>query len=668
VLAKRNIPRVVGLSSFYLFLLFLLLILLVNSQIIYQDLMFPEQPILYLLNQNIHSWSDLLAVYLHPKMLESLNVPFFRPSGHFLLYQLLTPLLGWQNTRGLLVVNFIFLALMGVVLVKIYEKLFPGFKTGAYIAFAICVMHPLFIISRSTIMHFEFASFLFLLLSLYCFMIFCQKNLNANVTVPYQKIQFHDYSWLVFTIANYGVAVTFKETTIMLMPALLVYFYLQLYPLAASAKNLFSNKEVVKLSVLLMLVSGIVAVYMSLAWIGYQHPLLNSFSWQTSLDVLNKYLKIIFGYPYNFFPGAIVPSKGTLWEISLLPWVDSALMLLALFLLPVNVFQVFSSKVASQTKQSLLFLYSSAVLFILLPVLWGHAMPWHAGLTLLFLSLLTGFAFECLLQRYFSLPNAHRLGYGLALLIASSTLWVNQINYQSIFKHPVAFDYTLDRNAIKYPPALGNQLRDDSVIVVEDRMIPHTDYQRGNSVYPFALLGKLDAHRLFKGTAMYVFPYVYGGNMFRWAYGKPDLKEQIYPFRVEEMAKIPDVEIIYNWLQHFNNIFCVGFDEHGQWHDKTMQFKQNLLREQQARHLVVNRYQAIPATALSGRFLVTREILLPDSMVCKQMCDNSKYCAGFTYRNVAENQNQVTACHFYQTIASAITHCQQCTGYIKESV
>jgi hypothetical protein len=664
VLAKRNIPRGVERSSFTLFIFFLLFILLVNSQIIYQDLMFPEQPILYLVNQPIHSWFDLLTVYLQPKMLESLNVPFFRPSGHFLLYQLLTPILGWNNTRGLLIVNFMFLALAGVMLVKIYELLFPRFKAGGYVAVSICVMHPLYIISRSTIMHFEFASFLFLLISLYCFMVFCQKNLCRQID-SWQKFRFSHYGWLVATLVSYFVAATFKETTIMLMPVLMTYLYLQVY---AKGAPLF-NKEIIKLSVLLLLVAGLVSTYLSFAWIGYQHSVLGSVNLQASLDVINKLLKIIFSFPYNFFPGAKEHSGGTLWEISILPWLDSALMLSTLVLLPLNVGQVFFSKLKRQAqtiKVSLLFLYSSAILFLLLPVLWGHAMPWHAGLSLLFLSLLMGFAFECLLQRYFAENNAARLAYGVAFLIACSTLWVNQVNFQAIANNPLAFDYALDRNAIKHPPALA--LNNDSVIVVEDRMVPHTDYQRGNSVYPYALLRNLDPHRMFKGISTYSFAYVYGGNMFRWAYANANLKEQIYPFRVEEMAKIPDSEIIYNWLQHFNNIFCLGFDAKGHWYDKTVEFKQQLLREQQARHLVINQYKALPVAALSGKQLLIQEIQQPDSMVCKHMCDRSKGCAGFTYRNVTQDQAHATSCRFYQTITASVSHCAQCTGFIKESV
>jgi hypothetical protein len=420
---------------------------------------------------------------------------------------------------------------------------------------------------------------------------------------------------------------------------------------------------------LLMLAGGIVSTYMSLAWIGYQHPMLGSVNLQMSLDGLNKYLKIIFSFPYNFIPGATEHSSGILWDISLLPWLDSALMLSTLVLLPLNAWQVFSGKLglpAHTIKHSLIFLYVSAILFLTLPILWGHAMPWHAGLSLLFLSLLMGFAFECLLQRYVGSGRANQVAYGMALLIAASTIWVNQINLQAIANNPLAFDYALDRNAIKHPPALS--LNDDSVVVVEDRMVPHTDYQLGNSVYPFALLGKLDPHRIFNGISTYSFAYVYGGNMFRWAYANAHLKEQIYPFRVAEMAKISDPEIIYNWLQHFNNIFCLGFDEHGQWYDKTIEFKQQLLHEQHARHLVVNRYKTVPVGALSGRQLLIQEILQPDSMVCKHMCDRSKGCAGFTYRNVTQNQAHVTSCNFYQTITASMSHCLQCTGFIKESV
>ncbi len=656
-------------SAVFSFVCLLLFVLLVNCQVIYQDLMFPEQPMLYLMNQKIHSAIDLLAIYLHPQMLDWMNVPFFRPSGHFLLYQIISPLIGWHNTRGLLVVNFIFLTLMGLMMVKVYELLFPRLKTGGYIAFAICVMHPLFILSRFTIMHFEYASIFFLLASLYCFMIFCQKNIPVDAeAVSVKNIKFKNFNWLIYSLLFYFVAATFKEAAIMLMPALPVYLYLRLYGISSPGrffKDLVSNKEILQLSILLMVVGALVAAYLSLAWIAVP-PVFKPYSTQAVVNVLNKYMKIIFSYPYNFIPGAQSYTGNTLWEICMFPWLDSALMLLAMLLLPVNAVLVFSGKSASN-KRSLLFLYCCVVIFLLLPVMWNHAMPWHAGLSLVFLSLSIGYAIECLFQKWFAGTTfSNMAGYSMALLIGVSTILVNQINFQYLLKHPLLFNYKLARNAIKHPPLLSGKLNNETVLVVEDSMVPQNDYQRGDSVYPFVYLGQLEGHRLIKDTGMYVFPYVYGGTLFRWAYANSQLKEQIYPFQLENMAKISADEIIYNWLQHYNNIYCVGFDNQGQWHDKTAAFKKNLLREQLARHMIVHQYQALPATALTGKQLLAQKILLPDSMVCKQFCDKIQACKGFTYFNTESNHQPLTVCKLYQTLTVQNTHCAQCTGFIKE--
>jgi hypothetical protein len=647
------------------FLFLFSLILLVNSQILQQDLMYPEQPMLYLVNQKIHSWSDLLAVYLHPKMLDSLFVPFFRPSGHFLVYQVISPLIGWNNTRGLLVVNFIFLTLMGLMLIKVYELLFPTFKTGGCIALAICLMHPLFIISRFTIMHFEFASIFFFLVALYSFMVFCQKNTVQNAGVSIARIQLQHFTWLLGALLSYLVAATFKEGTVMLMPALLIYLWIWLasiYP-ALSLLKALHNKQLVQLVLLLIAVSGFAVGYLALAW-SADHPVFLQLSWQGLGNGLSKYLKILFSFPF-MLPGAQERQNPEVWETNLFPWLDSAFMLLAMFMLPINAWQVYSGKHDSSgqnNKATLMFLYCCVGIFLVLPLAWNHVMPWHAALSLVFLSLLIGHAFESFFHN--KLPNAHyRLaaGYGLALVLALSTLWVNKINFQALMKHPVLFEYALDRNAVKHPPVIAGQLDNDSVLVVEDRLVPHSEYQLGDSVYPFVLLGSVDPHRLVKDSAEYSYPYVYGGTMFRWAYANVNVKEQVYPFQIEHMAQIVDDEIIYNWLQHINNIYCLGFDNNGQWMDKTLSFKKNLLKEKRKRHIIVNHYRARLALALTGRALTNLKILSPDSMVCKQICDKLPACLGFNYYN----QRQATACQFYQTISEQRVSCVHCTSFLK---
>src|SRR5437763_1759953 len=99
------------------FSMILLLVCFVNRSVFQFDMMYPEQPTLYLANQAIKHWSDLFAIYLHPKLLHT-NIPFFRPSGHFLIYQLITPIVGWHNTQAFFLINMLFLSLTGYFLIR----------------------------------------------------------------------------------------------------------------------------------------------------------------------------------------------------------------------------------------------------------------------------------------------------------------------------------------------------------------------------------------------------------------------------------------------------------------------------------------------------------------------------------------------------------------------
>src|SRR5688572_28575416 len=126
--------------------------------------MYAEQPMLYVANQSLHTLSDLFNSYLHPRMLNVFSIPFVRPTGHFLLYRLLMPFLGWHNTKGLIIINLFFLSLTGYLVIKLYELLFPSFKWGAYLAFSIYLMHPALMLSRLIVLHFEFAYVFFAVL------------------------------------------------------------------------------------------------------------------------------------------------------------------------------------------------------------------------------------------------------------------------------------------------------------------------------------------------------------------------------------------------------------------------------------------------------------------------------------------------------------------------
>ena len=103
-------------SNLLLFMSMIIVTLLLNSRVISYNFFYFEQPLMYIANQHALTFKDLLFQYTHPKFLH-LYIPFFRPSGHFLIYYLLIPLFGWHNQQALFVINFIFLGIAGFVII-----------------------------------------------------------------------------------------------------------------------------------------------------------------------------------------------------------------------------------------------------------------------------------------------------------------------------------------------------------------------------------------------------------------------------------------------------------------------------------------------------------------------------------------------------------------------
>src|SRR5437868_11251256 len=194
------------LKNCMLFATLFAVVLLVNQPVISFNMIYQEQPSIYLANQAIVTWQDLFNIYLHPTWLH-INIPFFRPSGHFLIYQLLMPIFGWHNMLALNIISFTFLALTGFFSIKVYQLLFPSFSTGAFIAFGLYLMHPSLSISRLTFMHFDFAYVCFLMLALYLFLLFCKSTPRK-------------FRYFFLSLIVYAIAVTFKEPAIMLGPVM----------------------------------------------------------------------------------------------------------------------------------------------------------------------------------------------------------------------------------------------------------------------------------------------------------------------------------------------------------------------------------------------------------------------------------------------------------------
>ena len=307
------------IKSVILFVILMAIVLIVNANVISFDMLYPEQPTIYLANQKIKSLHDLLTIYLHPQWLHSV-VPFFRPSGHFLVYQMLMPLLGWHNTKGLIVINFIFLALTGYCMIAIYRLLFPNNMMGGFVAFGLYLMHPALSLSRFITLHFEFAYTFFLLLGLYFFIFFCKKN-SHDAQINSQQSTFNAPYLLAFALFFYAIAVTFKEPAIMLGPVFMSYFLIMLYkkPLTKTFfLTLICKKEVRNIFILFGISTFTLALYLTLPWQTMSHPLRKIIP-DYSLGAINELLKAFIGTDKNLFAHGILLAAGIVWRSVIFP-------------------------------------------------------------------------------------------------------------------------------------------------------------------------------------------------------------------------------------------------------------------------------------------------------------------------------------------------------------
>ena len=103
-------------------------------------------------------------------------------------------------------------------MLRLYSLLFPNFKLGGYLAFSVYLMHPALILSRLTILHFEFTYAFFVMLSVYLFVKFC-AHLDKTKSL----------SDLIYSLVFYIIAVSFKEPAVMLGPVLACYFLISIY-------------------------------------------------------------------------------------------------------------------------------------------------------------------------------------------------------------------------------------------------------------------------------------------------------------------------------------------------------------------------------------------------------------------------------------------------------
>lgn len=678
-----------------LFIILFGLVLVVNLQVILFDMMYVEQPILYLANQKIQHLTDLLNIYLYPKLLH-VAVPFFRPSGHFLLYQLLIPLFGWHNTRALIVVNLLFLALTGYFMIKLYRLLFPRLKSGGYLAFSFYLMHPALCLSRFTIMHFEFAYVFFTTMAIYYFVLFCKVNLNDKRTVTISELTFHSFWILACSLCLFIVAATFKEAAVMVGPVCILYLCISLFQSKEGIRyifNIIKNQNIRHIISLLFIVSLTMFVYLTLAWPQFSHPVMTNVNLDRMILAVNEFIKFTIGTNYNFFTiNKTIVFNSNVWRQIHFPIVNKVLtetaflitFVVSLLLITKRAEKTGSDTFQKETKRNLidyrksyLFLFIASLIFLILPIGWAMANPWHLSLTLLCLSLIFGFSFEYLFNfiSYFqSIRKINFLIYILALIVALTTILVNKsyINmYDKLYDKKTLIIFKTVRNAVHHAPHIEG-LNENSLIVIEDSAV-HNDYVLGNSAYPMHLYRQINInfdydHFAARQSWNFIqFKPHYNGTMFKWAYLLPRLREELYPFKIKEMNEVPDA-MIYNWLKNYEVIFCLGYDERGHWHDLTKDFKINLQQEKLKRHLIVNSYQKKISFSFKADKLFFQNLAFPDPQLCEQICDQNVACDGFNYI-LAKPGKYIIQCQFYNFSAGKnMSFCPSCIAYEKKLV
>lgn len=654
------------IGNLWIFCFLLFVVMITNFPIIHSHFMYPEQPSIYIVNQTIHHLGDLLQVYLHPIFLHA-DIAFFRPSGHFLIYQLLTPFLGWHNSSAFFVVSFLFLTVIGYFMVLLYQRLFPGYSYGGWVAFGFYLMHPALSISKLTFMHFDFAYIAFMLMSFYLFIHFFDNALKTN---RYQ------YGVFACSLFLYALAVTFKESAIMLGPIMVLYACIATYPggsWVTHAKYLCSHRKIVGICAVTTVITTLLALYLLSSWPEINYGSAN-FEALRTLGTINLFFKDIFAIDHDII------TRGYL-ATPLLPWrtivYSPQVRLIVWILLVVTLYTAVKVCIASsQTianlniKKSWLFISISSGLFLILPFCWGMGGPWHYSLMLITLGLLMGFSVEslvnkatqsCLLRRFIILT--------LFVILALYGVQVNQLNiakYENLLDSD-SLGLTVNQTAVLSPPPIQSKLTKDSIILIEDSYV-HSDYLLGNAAYPYLLtLSQSDYELLEKKQQAYLIKYhhTYSGNLFRYAYLMPEAREEVYPFEIDKMNVIPN-EVIYRWYRTINNIFCLGYDKVGNWHDKTEQFKATLMNEMDSRQLKQFSYVSTPGTQFNQTTLYNRSLPYPDESLCQYTCDQDKQCGGFVMQSSHDSEPHAMQCQYFSTRYQAGgARCDGCRVYQK---
>ena len=344
-------------------LYFLCAAIVANWPILASHFIYPEQAIIYNANQTIHSLTDLVRLYTHPRMLVP-EAPFFRPSGNFLLYQLLTPVVGWHAHKWFLAVNLLLQGGASFLISRIYRRLFAG-VVGGYIAGSWYAMHPGLLQVRATIMHFDFAHIFFVLLSLLLFIQFCQKNQLTTSLAKWRAL-----ALLFSAIVFFVVAFTCKETALMLGPVALGYFILNF---CVFGEYHLSHAKIRNVCALWLLATVALGWYLTLSWQAATHPVyigtahilpefINLLHYLGSVNLNVQEFNVDYPLKTPMFPPFTLLLN---WSMLIsLSWCLSAWRYH-----PIAI------------RQACIFLFFALGMFTLLPIIWGMGYSWHLSLS-----------------------------------------------------------------------------------------------------------------------------------------------------------------------------------------------------------------------------------------------------------------------------------------------
>jgi hypothetical protein len=285
-------------------------------------------------------------------------------------------------------------------------------------------------------------------------------------------------------------------------------------------------------------------------------------------------------------------------------------------------------------------------------------------------SLMLGFGVEFYFRHRFSKKFSLSCVTILSVLIGFSAYQVDKTNPILLKQSSAELGLKLNYNAIAHPPQIRSQLNDQSILVVQDTA-DLGDYLLGNAAYPALVINQTEDFNFddFGGWGQKKIFFwriqpIYNGTLFRWAYLLPNLKEELVPFKDNDMQLVSDT-ILRSWISHLDNIFCLSYDSAGNWYDKTKQFKKNIVQEQLKRHLAINHYNAVSTTALTAKLASVKNLPYADPEMCQTYCDSQHSCKGFTFVHVAKAGKTLAQCLFYNKITAARKPCAVCTAFLK---